>query len=111
MGIRQCYIFHDIDLLPMNAQNLYACSRLPLHLSSFIDTMRYNLPYASLFGGAVAVMQDMFEAVNGFSNEYSGKNLDLEDLEIVKVTSFLQDGEERMMTFGAIDLGNTRTIE
>ncbi len=72
-GFRQCYIFHDIDLLPMDTQNIYACSRLPLHLSSYVDTMRFNLPYASLFGGVVAIAQDTFEAVNGFSNEFSGK--------------------------------------
>ena len=50
----QCWIFHDIDLLPLNAQNLYACSKIPIHLSAYVDTMRFNLPYATLFGGAVS---------------------------------------------------------
>ena len=50
----QCWIFHDIDLLPLNAQNLYACSKIPIHLSAYVDTMRFNLPYAALFGGAIS---------------------------------------------------------
>ena len=72
-------LFHDVDLLPLNAQNLYACSRLPTHLSAFIDTYRFNLPYRALFGGAIAVSQDMFEAVNGFSNCFSGKKENMEN--------------------------------
>ena len=97
----------------MQAQNLYACSRLPLHLSSYVDTMRFNLPYASLFGGVVAIAQDTFEAVNGFSNEFSGKfspsmiSLDdsLFDLSLEK------DGVGKMTTFGSTDSLHTQTIE
>ena len=69
---KQCFVFHDVDLLPLNAQNLYACSNLPLHLSAFVDTFRFNLPYSTLFGGALAISQEIFEAVNGFSNQFSG---------------------------------------
>lgn len=71
-NLKQCFIFHDVDLLPLNAQNLYACSRLPTHLSTFVDTFRFNLPYTTLFGGAIAISQDTFQAVNGFSNRFSG---------------------------------------
>ena len=69
---KQCFVFHDVDLLPLNAQNLYACSNLPIHLSAFVDTFRFNLPYSTLFGGALAISQEIFEAVNGFSNQFSG---------------------------------------
>lgn len=69
-----CFVFHDVDLLPTNAQNLYVCSRHPTHLSGFVDTFRFNLPYHQLFGGAVAISEKTFKAVNGFSNEFFGKN-------------------------------------
>jgi len=69
---KQCLVFHDVDLLPLNAQNLYGCSKLPIHLSAFIDTFRFNLPYLTLFGGALSVSEETFEAVNGFSNSFSG---------------------------------------
>lgn len=71
---KQCFVFHDVDLLPLNAQNLYACSRrLPIHLSAFVDTFRFNLPYDTLFGGALAISHDTFKAVNGFSNLFFGE--------------------------------------
>ncbi len=77
-SVDNCFIFHDIDLLPMNAQNFYACSKSGLtHLSVNVDTFRFNLPYWSLFGGAVAVKADIFKAVNGFSNKYFGKMIDV----------------------------------
>ena len=69
---KQCFVFHDVDLLPLNAQNLYACSNLPIHMSAYVDTFRFNLPYLTLFGGALAINREIFEAVNGFSNHFSG---------------------------------------
>ena len=69
---KQCFVLHDVDLLPLNGQNVYACSRKPTHLSAYVDTFRYNLPYKNLFGGAIAISQETFEAVNGFSNMFSG---------------------------------------
>lgn len=70
-GIK-CLILHDVDLLPINHGNLYACSRKPRHMSSNIDVFRYNLPYLKLFGGAVAILGKHFQAVNGMSNEFNG---------------------------------------
>ena len=43
-----------------------------LHLSAHLDNFRYNLPYERLFGGAVAVEENIFEDVNGFSNQFYG---------------------------------------
>lgn len=41
MGI-ECLILHDVDLLPVNTGNIYACSKRPRHMSSSIDVFRYN---------------------------------------------------------------------
>lgn len=35
-----CLILHDIDLIPLNTGNVYACSKFPRHMSSSLDTFR-----------------------------------------------------------------------
>lgn len=67
-----CFIFHDVDLLPQNDLNVYACTHNPRHMYSAIDTFRYQLPYRRLFGGAVAVQKVHFEEINGFANNFYG---------------------------------------
>lgn len=67
-----CLIFHDVDILPLNLGQLYACSSLPRHMCSNLDIFRYNLPYRGLFGGVVSIRSEQFQHVNGFSNLFSG---------------------------------------
>ncbi|XP_035725911.1 beta-1,4-N-acetylgalactosaminyltransferase bre-4-like isoform X1 [Vespa mandarinia] len=67
-----CFIFQDIDLIPQNPNNIYACTKMPRHMSSSVNTFRYNLPYTGLFGGAIALTRKQFERVNGFSNVFYG---------------------------------------
>ena len=38
----QCYIFHDVDLLPEDDRNLYSCPNQPRHMSAAVDTMSYK---------------------------------------------------------------------
>ena len=38
----QCYIFHDVDLLPEDDRNLYSCPNQPRHMSAAVDTMAYR---------------------------------------------------------------------
>ncbi|KAH7727697.1 beta-1,4-N-acetylgalactosaminyltransferase bre-4 [Aphelenchoides avenae] len=68
----QCFIFHDVDLLPEDDRNLYSCPDQPRHMSVAIDKFRYKLPYGSLFGGISAITRQQFEKMNGFSNDYWG---------------------------------------
>lgn len=68
----KCVIFHDIDLIPENPNNIYACTKKPRHMSSSIDIYDYQNLYFRLFGGAVAILQEQFEKVNGFPNCYFG---------------------------------------
>lgn len=37
-----CFIYHDVDLLPENLLNYYACSEKPRHLSVMIDKFSYR---------------------------------------------------------------------
>ncbi|XP_057661674.1 beta-1,4-galactosyltransferase 2 isoform X1 [Diorhabda carinulata] len=67
-----CLILHDVDLIPINTGNIYACSKKPRHMSSSLDTFRYNLPYLTLFGGAVSITSEQFIKVNGMSNMFYG---------------------------------------
>ncbi|XP_067633852.1 beta-1,4-N-acetylgalactosaminyltransferase bre-4 [Eurosta solidaginis] len=67
-----CFIFHDVDLLPLDNRNLYTCPRQPRHMSVAIDTLNFKLPYRSIFGGVSAMTRKQFQLVNGFSNSYFG---------------------------------------
>ncbi|XP_053611194.1 beta-1,4-N-acetylgalactosaminyltransferase bre-4-like [Plodia interpunctella] len=68
----QCFVFHDIDLLPLDLRNIYSCPRQPRHMSASIDKLKFQLPYEDLFGGVSALTKEQFWAVNGFSNKYWG---------------------------------------
>jgi len=75
-----CIIFHDVDLLPEDLGNVYACSRRPRHLAARVSSMRYQLQYPSLSGGVLAITDAIFRAVNGYSNLYFGWGAEDDDL-------------------------------
>lgn len=68
----QCFIFHDVDLIPEDDRNIYSCPPEPRHMSVAVNTMNYQLPYRTIFGGVSALTVDQFQSVNGFSNQYFG---------------------------------------
>lgn len=37
-----CFIFHDVDLIPENDFNIYECYKQPRHLSPAVDELRYK---------------------------------------------------------------------
>lgn len=37
-----CFIFHDVDLIPEDDRNLYTCPQQPRHMSVAINTMNYR---------------------------------------------------------------------
>lgn len=67
-----CFIFHDVDLMPENINNIYGCTSCPRHMSSSINIFDYKLPYLTIFGGAIAMTRKQFYEVNGFSNVFYG---------------------------------------
>lgn len=67
-----CFVFHDVDLIPEDDRNLYHCPVQPRHMSVAVDTMGYRLLYEDLFGGISALTKTHMETVNGFSNEFWG---------------------------------------
>jgi len=68
----QCFIFHDVDLIPEDDRNIYSCPVQPRHMSVAIDTFMYKLPYEGIFGGVSAMTKNHFKQVNGFSNKFWG---------------------------------------
>ena len=37
-----CFIFHDVDLIPEDDRNLYTCSEQPRHMSVAVDVLEYK---------------------------------------------------------------------
>lgn len=38
-----CFIFHDVDLLPEDDRNIYSCPEQPRHMSVAVNVFRYKL--------------------------------------------------------------------
>ncbi|RXN04876.1 beta-1,4-galactosyltransferase 1-like protein [Labeo rohita] len=67
-----CFIFSDVDIIPMDDRNTYKCSNQPRHLSVSMDKFGFKLPYKQYFGGVSAMSKKQFEKINGFPNNYWG---------------------------------------
>uniref|UniRef100_A0A2C9JF46 Galactosyltransferase N-terminal domain-containing protein n=2 Tax=Biomphalaria glabrata TaxID=6526 RepID=A0A2C9JF46_BIOGL len=72
LGNFDCYIFHDVDLIPLNDKNLYKCESNPRHYAVAIDKYDFELYYQSHFGGVVGFSKENYLKVNGNSNLYLG---------------------------------------
>lgn len=77
-----CFIFHDVDMLPENYYNMYACQEKPFHISTCIDAMKYGSFYDTIFGGVSALRSEHIEKVNGFPNIYWGWGGEDDDMSI-----------------------------
>ncbi|KAH8020744.1 hypothetical protein HPB51_003316 [Rhipicephalus microplus] len=94
----QCFIFHDVDLIPEDDRNLYTCPEQPRHMSVAIDTMKYRLPYALIFGGVSALKKEHMQLVNGFSNEYWGWGGEDDDMSYREVFAVVATQESTCLT-------------
>ena len=92
-----CFVFADVDLIPIHLCNIYECSQQPRHLAVNIDTFNYTyemkihasftksaifknalwntcmlccfrLKYPMLVGGSLALNEDVMRKLNGFTN-------------------------------------------
>ena len=68
----QCFVFHDVDLIPEDDRNIYSCPQQPRHMSVAIDKYDYLLDYKAYFGGVSALSASHFSLINGCSNLYFG---------------------------------------
>lgn len=67
-----CFVFHDVDLVPEDDRNMYSCPPYPRHMSVAVDKFNYTLPYGLLVGGVLSIKTDHLLQVNGYSNLYWG---------------------------------------
>ncbi|XP_042355916.1 beta-1,4-galactosyltransferase 4 [Plectropomus leopardus] len=108
----ECFIFHDVDLVPENDHNLYICDKQPKHLVVGRNATGYKLRYKGYFGGVTAMTKDQFLQVNGFSNTYWGWGGEDDDLRIrvelqkMKIVRPPADVARYTMVFHKRDSGN-----
>ncbi|XP_032873825.1 beta-1,4-galactosyltransferase 1-like [Amblyraja radiata] len=67
-----CFVFSDVDLIPMDDRNIYKCYNQPRHLAVSMDKFSFRLPYNQFFGGISALSREQHEKINGFPNNYWG---------------------------------------
>ncbi|KAM9319604.1 beta-1,4-galactosyltransferase 4 [Gastrophryne carolinensis] len=79
-GDWDCFILHDVDLIPENDFNIYLCDTEPKHLVVGRNVTGYKLHYKGYFGGVTAMTRNQFAAVNGYSNNYWGWGGEDDDL-------------------------------
>ncbi|XP_055868991.1 beta-1,4-galactosyltransferase 5-like isoform X2 [Biomphalaria glabrata] len=80
LGNFDCYIFHDVDLIPLNDKNLYRCESNPRHYAVAMNKFNFKLFYSGYFGGVVGFSKEQFLKVNGNSNLYIGWGGEDDDL-------------------------------
>lgn len=67
----QCFVFHDVDMVPVDDRNVYTCPDRPRHMSVNVNN-KSMVFYPSFFGGVSAVNKEQMLRVNGYSNLYWG---------------------------------------
>ncbi|XP_026198305.1 DP-Gal:betaGlcNAc beta 1,4- galactosyltransferase, polypeptide 1, like [Anabas testudineus] len=67
-----CFVFSDVDLIPMDDRNTYKCYSQPRHLSVSMDKFGFRLPYYQYFGGVSSLSKEQYLKINGFPNNYWG---------------------------------------
>lgn len=74
-------VFHDVDMLPINVD--YSYSDYPIHLASNFKSSHPSFSrtvFDTYFGGVTLFPVDVFEQVNGYSNDYWGWGYEDDDL-------------------------------
>ncbi|XP_014837154.1 beta-1,4-galactosyltransferase 1-like [Poecilia latipinna] len=67
-----CFIFSDVDLVPLDDRNIYRCYDNPRHLAVAMDKFNFHLPYKTYFGGVSSLSKQQFSKINGCPNTYWG---------------------------------------
>lgn len=73
-----CYVIHDIDILPEDDRNYYLCSNNPVQMSTLVQQFGYKL--LDYGGGIVGFSKEQYKRINGFSNQFFGWGGEDDDL-------------------------------
>lgn len=68
----ECFVFSDVDLVPLDDRNIYKCYDNPRHFAVAMDKFNFKLPYKRYFGGVSSLSNDQYLKINGFPNTYWG---------------------------------------
>jgi predicted glycosyltransferase involved in capsule biosynthesis len=82
------FVFHDVDMLPINVD--YSYTDKPLHLATHLQENDYEISFFDYFGGVTLFNKEDFEKINGYSNEYLGWGFEDDDLLIRCLESDLE---------------------
>ncbi|BFZ13205.1 hypothetical protein BsWGS_16244 [Bradybaena similaris] len=77
-----CYIFHDVDLIPLDDRHMYRCGDNPKHFAVAMNKNKFRLPYPGYFGGVVGFTRRQYIDINGCSNVYFGWGGEDDDLNV-----------------------------
>ena len=80
-GKFDCFVFHDVDMVPEDDRNIYLCQDKPVHLSPFIDKYQYLAHYGTDWGGVTMIKPDQYLEANGYSNMFWGWGYEDSDME------------------------------
>lgn len=75
----QCFVFHDVDMVPLDDRNVYTCPEQPRHMSVNVNN-KSTIYYSYFFGGVSAVNKEQMLRVNGYSNKYWGWGAEDDDM-------------------------------
>ncbi|KAH9514653.1 Zinc finger protein containing five transmembrane domains [Bulinus truncatus] len=90
LGNFDCFILHDVDLIPLNDFNLYRCDSNPRHYAGSIDKYNFQLFFSTHFGGVVGFARDHYLKANGNSNFYLGWGGEDDDFRLVNKNFTIQ---------------------
>ncbi|XP_072020707.1 uncharacterized protein [Amphiura filiformis] len=67
-----CFIFHDVDHIPISDYNYYGCMDMPRLFVSGADRWNYTVPFDIFFGAVTGLSRSQLFLINGFPNVYWG---------------------------------------
>ncbi|CAF0708695.1 unnamed protein product [Brachionus calyciflorus] len=89
-----CWIFHDVDMIPEDERLIYGCSdESPMHFAVSVSKFYYKTTdyFSNYYGGIVSFTKDQYLNINGFSNLYfgwGGEDDDLKSRVVLKYKDF-----------------------
>jgi predicted glycosyltransferase involved in capsule biosynthesis len=74
------YVFHDVDMIPIEEKSSYAVVETPTHYAAIVEQFGWSLAYATFAGGVIAFDEHSFVKANGYANDYVGWGAEDDDL-------------------------------
>ena len=96
-----CFIFHDVDLIPDDERNIYKCPSHPRHMSVFMSNWKYKYALTINAEGLVSEYQILMLKLDCLTITFLVASWLLEENIMNKLMAAaidFGDGEEKMMT-------------